>query len=62
MRDIPTLDNPGFGTTASSVQVLAANDIVISYDDPDIYLRPSPNINNKYLSPTGDLYKRPGSP
>ena len=59
MRDIPTLDNPGFCTTVSSVQVLAADDI--SYD-PDIYLRPSPNVNDKYLSPTGDLYKRHGSP
>ena len=59
MRDIPTLDNPGFSTTVSSVQVLAADDI--SYD-PGIYLRPSLNVNDKYLSPTGDLYKRPGSP
>lgn len=59
MQDIPTLDNPGFGTNVASVQVLAADDI--SYD-PDIYLRPSPNTNNTYMSPTGYLYKRPGSP
>lgn len=62
MKDIPTLDNPGFGTTVAGVQVLAANDI--SYD-PDIYLQPAPNIGFKYLRPSpddGDLYKRPGSP
>jgi hypothetical protein len=59
MKDITTLDNPGFGTTVAGVQVLATDDV--SYD-PDIYLQPAPNIGFKYLSPTGDLYKRPGSP
>lgn len=62
MKDIPTLDNPGFGTTVAGVQVLAADDV--SYD-PDIYLQPAPNIGFKYLRPSpddGDLYKRPGSP
>ena len=56
MRDIPTLDNTGFGTTVASVQVLAADNV--SYD-PDIYFRPGP-IGVKYKRPNDiDLYIRP---
>lgn len=59
MKSIPTVDNSGCYQTCGAVQSLAANDIKY---DPNIYLRPSPNTNNTYMSPTGYLYKRPGSP
>ena len=62
MRSIPTLDNPGFGTTIGVIQVLLADDISdnVSYD-PDIYFRPGP-IGVKYKRPNGiDLYIRPVS-
>jgi len=59
MKAIPTVDNSGYCQTCGAVQPLVANDVVY---DPNIYLRPSPNVNDKYLSPTGDLYKRPCSP
>lgn len=60
MKSIPTVDNSGFCQTCGAVQVLTTNDLPPI--DLDIYFRPAPNEGNQYLTPTGDLYKRPGSP
>ena len=56
MRAIPTLDNPGFGTTIGSVQVLVADDISNNAVPPT----PPTNLDYRYFQPDGiSLYYNP---
>lgn len=47
--------------TDSTIRSVVTSPFVahIIFDVAALYLRPSPNGGFKYLSPTGDLYKRP---
>ena len=48
--------SPQTGSTSN-----ATVGLTLAVDDGvSLYLRPSPNVNDKYLSPAGDLYERPG--
>ena len=49
MRSIPTLDNPGFGTTIGSTQVLLADDISDN-------VAPPTNLDYRYFQQMGYLY------
>ena len=53
MRVIPTLDNPGFGTTIGDIQVLLADDISDN-------VAPPTNLDYRYFQPDGvSLYYNP---
>lgn len=47
--------------TDSTIRSVITSPLVapIIFDVGALYLRPAPNGGFKYLSPTGDLYKRP---
>lgn len=60
MRDIPTLDNPGWGMTIQSVQALPADDGggVGPPQPSNLYLQP--DGTSLYLQPDGiSLYLQP---
>ena len=64
MITIPTIGNRIFPTVnpLRSLNVDGAQPGGPPPVDPDLYFRPAPNDTNVYRQPSGDLYKRPGSP
>ena len=63
MKAIPTLDNDGFLSTMLPMQLtLDAGDELPGPGPGPLDLYYQPDTISLYKQPSGDLYKRPGSP
>jgi hypothetical protein len=61
MKLHPTISSIGSQIYSSALQPVRVGRTSTAVDGVSLYLRPSPDINDKYLSPLGDLYIRPSN-